>query len=238
MTGVILAGGLGTRLRATLPGTAKSVANVGGKPFLSFPLRQLADAGISHVVLCTGYLADQVRQTFGDEFNGIPISYSEETTPLGTGGAIRQAFENLDAPAPWIVLNGDSYLDVRLSSMAAHHNRSGVAATLAVTRVEDGSRFGEVEWDSSDRVTAFREKTGSPGPKWINAGIYILEREFLRALPGETPLSLEKDIFPAWTRRMKVFRSEGRFIDIGTPDSYAIAQSFFPEAPIDGRNFH
>jgi NDP-sugar pyrophosphorylase family protein len=227
MTGAVLAGGLGTRLRTVLPGTAKPMAPVEGRPFLSFLIEQLNCAEVSPIILCTGHLSDQVRAIRSPAADEV-ILYSEEDHPLGTAGALRLAWRNHPDTAPWLVMNGDSYLDIDLKAMIDSHRRSGCAATIAAVRVEDGRRYGSMEWREDQRVTVFREKTASPGPRWINGGVYILEREFLDALPDRAPVSLETEAFPRWIGEgIHAFASEARFIDIGTPESYALAQSFF-----------
>jgi NDP-sugar pyrophosphorylase family protein len=112
--------------------------------------------------------------------------------------------------------------------MMESHRKSGLAATIGAVRVEDGRCFGTLEWDGDHRITAFREKSDAPGARWINGGVYIFEDEFLRALPDRTPLSLETEAFPAWIAQgIHAFASQARFIDIGTPESYSLAQRFF-----------
>ena len=231
MTGVILAGGLGTRLRSVLPDTAKPMAPVEGRPFLVFLLEQLVRAGVSPLLLCTGHRASQIRAEMGVEYSGVPILYSEESSPLGTAGALELAWRNHPATAPWLVMNGDSYLDIDLAALMDSHSRTGLAATIAAVRVEDARRYGGIEWDPDRRIVAFREKSDAPGARWINGGIYVFESEFLNALPDRVPLSLEIDVFPDWiSRGIHVFPSEARFIDIGTPQSYELAQRFFSNA--------
>lgn len=228
MTGVVLAGGLGTRLRKVLPNTAKPLAPVEGRPFISFLLGQLTRAGVSPLVLCTGHLARQVRNEIGTEYRSTPIVYSEEKEPLGTAGALHLAWRHYPDTAPWLVMNGDSYLDIDLPAMIESHRASGLSATMAAVRVDDGRRYGKLEWSDQRRVTAFHEKSGASGPQWINGGIYLFERDFLAAIPERTPLSLETEVFPAWIARgIHVFASNARFIDIGTPESYTEAQNFF-----------
>lgn len=230
LTGAVLAGGLGTRLRTVLPDTAKPVALVQGRPFLLFLLEQLRRARVLRIILCTGHGADQVRSEIGDAYKGIPLVYSREEIPLGTGGALRLAWRNYPDTAPWLVMNGDSYLDIDLCAMADSHQSAGLRATIAAVRVEDGRRFGSVDWDAGHRITAFREKSEAPGPRWINGGVYLFEREFLEKLPGRAPLSLENDVFPAaLAGGIHAFPSEARFIDIGTPESYRLAQAFFSD---------
>lgn len=226
MTGVVLAGGLGTRLRTVLPDTAKPLAPVEGRPFLFYLFEQLARAGVSPFILCTGHLAEQLRAVAEDVSTNI--LFSEEDCPLGTGGALRLAWKNYTETAPWLVMNGDSYLDIDLNAMMESHRKSGLAATIAAVRVEDGRRYGGLEWSGDHRITAFREKSSAPGERWINGGVYIFERDFLEAMPDRAPLSLETEVFPGWIANgIHAFESAARFIDIGTPESYALAQKFF-----------
>jgi D-glycero-alpha-D-manno-heptose 1-phosphate guanylyltransferase len=234
--GAILAGGLGTRLRPAVADSAKVVAPVAGRPFLQFLLEQLRTAGVREVVLCTGYQAQQVERQIGLQFKDLQILYSTENDPLGTGGALRQAWQRVRdrAGAGWLVMNGDSYCDIDLARFWREHERADLPATLAAVEVPDGARYGTVRWDSSGRVTEFEEKQAG-GARWINAGIYGFGSEFLDALAGgswSSPLSLERDVLPQWIPRgIHVFAQPARFIDIGTPDSYRAAQAFFGEAP-------
>jgi NDP-sugar pyrophosphorylase family protein len=226
MTGVVLAGGLGTRLQAVLPDTAKPLAPVKGRPFLFYLFEQLTRAGVSPVILCTGHLADQLRAV--GQTVSTAILYSEENRQLGTAGALRLAWRNYPDTDPWLVMNGDSYLDIDLNAMIDSHERSGCKAAIAAVRVPDGRRYGGLEWTVDHRITAFHEKSGAPGPRWINGGVYIFKREFLNALPERVPLSLETEVFPGWIAEgIHAFESPARFIDIGTPESYALAQHFF-----------
>jgi NDP-sugar pyrophosphorylase family protein len=220
---VILAGGFGTRLQTAVPNRQKVVAPVGGRPFLYRVLDQLADAGVRKVVLCTGFRAVQVAEAFGELYRGMRLYYSAEATPLGTAGALRQALPMLDTD-PVLVLNGDSYCAADLPvMMVAHHG----SATIVVREVDDAAQSGRVDFDATGAVTNFVEK-GASGRGWINAGIYCLGREILESIPGDRAVSLEREIFPVWAGRgLQVFRTEEKFIDIGTPDAYVAAQRFF-----------
>jgi D-glycero-alpha-D-manno-heptose 1-phosphate guanylyltransferase len=229
-TSVILAGGLGTRLRDVVPNSPKSVAPVAGRPFLIHLLRQLEQAGARRIVLCTGYRSAQVDQEIGSRFEDSEIVYSIEEQPLGTGGALHLAWQRYgssDADG-WLVANGDSYCDLDLNEFWRAHRRAGLAATLAAVEVPDGSRYGSLVWDESNRLTRFGEKEDGGDARWINAGIYGLAPEFLNGLSAVTPLSLEREAFPGWLETgIHVFAQRARFIDIGTPDSFRAAQEFF-----------
>ena len=239
---LVLAGGIGSRLKTILPSLPKCLAPVLGRPFLAYQLEWLESAGFSRICLCTGYLADQVFDAFGDRFCGINIEYSPEPEPLGTGGAVRLALERYPAAEDFLVLNGDSFLEFDLEHLREAFARSGRAATMALAKVSDTSRFGRVEvaQDSSESsrdsmpVQRFLEK-GLGGPGLINAGIYCLSREDVGSIPLGMAYSLEKDLFPSLVQRGRLLgvAGGGRFIDIGTPDSYSGVDSFF----LDGGRF-
>jgi NDP-sugar pyrophosphorylase family protein len=229
-TGVILAGGLGTRLRPVLAEGAKSAALVGGRPFIHRLLDQLAGGGVDRIVLCTGYRAGDVEAAAGREHRGVPVMYSGEEQPLGTGGALRQAQARFGDGGAWMVMNGDSYCGIALEELAAEHLAAGLEATLALVAVEDVGRYGSVEITPDGRVRRFLEKRCDAGPGWVNAGVYVLSPRLLAELPAATPLSLETRVFPEWIPRgIHAFARRARFIDIGTPESYALAQQFFTE---------
>jgi NDP-sugar pyrophosphorylase family protein len=226
-TAAILAGGLGTRLKPVVKDRPKVLANVGGRPFLFFLLDQLSAAGIRHAVLCTGYQAKRVEEVIGDRFSDMEIEYSPESEPLGTAGAMRLARSRFRSD-PVLVLNGDSYCSADLGTFAVWHGERRSPASLLLTEVSDTRRFGRVQVDEDGRILLFEEKEGAWGPGWINAGIYLLGAEFLGEIPGSGPVSLEKQIFPAWVSRgLRGFRGSYSFIDIGTEKSYLEADRFF-----------
>jgi NDP-sugar pyrophosphorylase family protein len=221
----VLAGGLGSRLRSVVADRQKVVAPIGGRPFLYRILDQLADAGLRRVVLCAGYKAEEVAATIGANYRGMSIRYSTEPRSLGTAGALRHALPLLDSD-PVLALNGDSYCEVDLAAFRAAHDRH--SATLVATKVADTSRFGQVTFDERGKITGFVEKGGTTGPGWVNAGIYLLGRAVLESIPAGRAVSIERETFPAWVGRgLYAFCAHGKFVDIGTPDSYAGAQSFF-----------
>jgi D-glycero-alpha-D-manno-heptose 1-phosphate guanylyltransferase len=223
---IMLVGGLGTRLRAVVPSTPKVLASIGEKSFLELLVRQLRSQGIRHLVMCTGYLADQIESKFGDgRIWDVSIEYSKEEMPLGTAGAVRLAQCYLRDAPEFLVLNGDSFLEVDFQSlMAFHRGHDNAIATMAVLRVKNASRYGTVNLDAGGRVTSFAEKTGSESPGLVNGGVYIFDHSVLQYIP-EGPASLERDVFPKLVDR-GVYAQEqhGVFIDIGTPADYARAQ--------------
>jgi NDP-sugar pyrophosphorylase family protein len=226
-TAVVLAGGLGTRLHSVVSDCPKGLAQVGGRPFLTFLLDQLDAAGVRRAVLCTGYLGEQVKETFGDKYRGLHLLYSQEHSPLGTGGALRLAVPVL-ASDPVLVLNGDSYCEADLAALPDWRREHRAKATLLLTHVPDTQRYGRVTIDEQGAVLAFEEKGTVVGPGWINAGIYVLSHRLLLTIPGTGTVSLEREVFPAWIGHgLFGCPGDGRFLDIGTPESYGAAEEFF-----------
>lgn len=234
---LILAGGLGTRLRSAVPDMPKVLAPVAGRPFLLHLLEQLADASLRNIILLTGYRGNEVEQTIGNRCGPLRIRYSQEKSPLGTGGALRQALDLISphggtASSTILLMNGDSHCGLDIDYLWRQHRRTRAELTMALAQVDDASRFGLVQMDGDDRVTGFIEKRATAGPGWINAGVYLLDREWIAEIPAGQPSSLERDWLPRWIERGRMFghRSAGSFVDIGTPESYADAERFFETA--------
>lgn len=223
---VVLAGGLGTRLRSVVPSKPKVLASIGERSFLELLVRQLRSQGIQRLVMCTGYMADQIESEFGDGSQwGISIEYSREEKPLGTAGAVKLAQSHLSDCPEFFVLNGDSFLEIDFRNFLAFHRKNaGAIASMGVLRVENASRYGTVQVDSNSRVSGFAEKTGSELPGLVNGGVYVFNQAVLQRMP-EGPASLEKDVFPRLLDE-GVYAQEqhGMFIDIGTPADYERAQ--------------
>jgi len=223
----ILAGGLGTRLRSVVHDRPKVMAMVAGRPFITYLLDELAEASITRVVLCTGYLANILSDELGVEYRGMELLYSEEPSPLGTGGALRHASE-LFSGDTLLVLNGDSYCQCRLDKFMAGFALNGAPAGMVLAQVDDVSRFGAVLIRGDSRIGSFVEKGGQSGPGWINAGIYLLPLQRIRHMTPGRQISLEREIFPALIAEgLYGYQTDGPFIDIGIPAEYQRAQSFF-----------
>ncbi len=230
-TAVILAGGLGTRLRDAVADRPKVLAEINGRPFLAYLLDHLADAGIRRVVICTGYMADSVQHAFGNSFREMELRYSREEQPLGTGGALRLALPLITSD-PALVMNGDSSCDVDLALFAKHHTESGASVSLVLTQVEDVSRYGVVDTDTNGAVTSFIEKGARQGAGLINAGIYLMARNIIHSIPEGNNVSLEREIFPLQIGHgLSGFFQPSRFIDIGIPSDYHAASAFLVVDP-------
>ncbi len=223
VTAAILAGGLGTRLRAVVADRPKVLANVNGRPMLAHLLDQLARSGIKQVVLCTGHMGDRVRAVLGDSYAGLRLSYSQESCALGTAGALRLALPLFESESV-LVMNGDSLCTVDLSDLWLRHQAMRVAGTIVLTESPDTSRYGSVRVDREGLIVSFDEKQGREAAGWINAGVYLLNRGLIGTIPVGGQCSLERHMFPAWiAQRLYGYKFTGQFLDIGTPESFALA---------------
>lgn len=221
----VLCGGLGTRLRPVLSDRPKSMALVAGVPFLQLLLEGLRAQGIADVVLGTGYMAEQIEDFFreGEAF-GLRVRYSREREPLGTGGALKLAEPLLSDPV--VVLNGDSYVDWSFAASSHLLIRRNAAMVIVLQSMPDVSRYGSVTIAADGRVTEFVEKGARTGPGLINAGVYLLRKEIVRALPGNEAVSLERDVFPGLLGgEVYGLVSDGLFVDIGIPSDLQSAQT-------------
>lgn len=226
MEAVILAGGLGTRLRAVVPDLPKPLAPVAGRPFLSILLDQLDKQGFRRVILSVGYRHELIRQAFGYRYRNIELAYAIEDEPLGTGGAIRLAARQCNSAAMF-VLNGDSYVDVDYAAMHAAYQARHAQMAICATAVANAGRYGRMVIDN-ERVVGFSEK-GIEGPGMINAGVYLLAPALV--LDPELPevFSFERDFLEQRLDQLKplAFSATGNFIDIGIPEDYERAQRLF-----------
>jgi len=228
-TAAILAGGLGTRLRPAVADRPKVMASVAGRPFVTYLLDQLIEAGIRRVVLCTGYLAESIRYELGTLYRGLEIVYSVEDVPLGTGGALRQALNYMEGET-LLVLNGDSYCQCSMSEFVSAQAASFASAGMVLAHVDDTSRFGGVQVNDASLVESFVEKNTQAGSGWINAGIYLLPASCVCDIPPGQAVSLEQEVIPRLLRSgIYGYRCSGLFIDIGIPEEYQRAQSVFSE---------
>jgi D-glycero-alpha-D-manno-heptose 1-phosphate guanylyltransferase len=225
-TAVLLVGGMGTRLQSVLPSTPKPLARVGDAPFLELLILQLRSQGIRRLVMCTGHLASQIESEFGDGAElGVAIEYSRESRPLGTAGAVKLAQPYLQTTSEFVVMNGDSFLELEFSDLFRFHQQSRGLITMAVRRVPDASRYGTVEMDNDHRVVGFSEKKMVHAPGVVNGGVYVFSRAVLEHFPSG-PASFEKDVLPHLPAgEVYAMEQHGIFIDIGTPDDYARAQA-------------
>ncbi len=223
---VLLVGGMGTRLQSVLPSTPKPLARIGDASFLQLLVLHLRSHGIRRMVMCTGHLADQVEGEFGDGHKwGVAIDYSTELSPLGTAGAVKFAERYLLRDPDFLVMNGDSFLQLDVPRFIRFHREHGGLISMAVRGVPDAARYGTVQLGTQNRIVGFEEKTGVHAPGIVNGGVYIFNRAIFEVIPNG-PASLESDVFPRLlSKGVYALEQHGMFIDIGTPEDYARAQA-------------
>lgn len=225
---LILVGGKGTRLQSVITDRPKPMAEVAGRPFVEWLILRLKSQGIQRILLCTSYLSEVIEMYFGDGRQWeLAIDYSREPGLLGTAGAVRHAVSKIQSER-FLVLNGDSYCNMDLDRLAKMHATGGASATLWLAKVSDSSRYGAVEIGMDGAVQSFCEKQTAKSPGLINAGIYLLERTVVEAIPTGGVFALERDVFPPLIGHgLYAVAGDEIFLDIGTPASYAAAEQFF-----------
>ena len=228
MEAIILAGGFGTRLQEVVSDVPKSMALINQRPFLEYLFDDLITQGVEKVVLAVGYKHEIISGHFGERYKSLPIQYTVETEPLGTGGGIRLALWKISGLRA-LVMNGDSLFRLDYRAMMEFHLRKKADATIALRKLKDTGRYGRVSVNRIRRVTGFEEKGLSAGPGYINGGVYIIEKYFLMEPEFRGRFSMEKDCFEKYFTNSKLFGfpAEGYFLDIGIPDDYLKAQHEF-----------
>ena len=225
MKAVILVGGFGTRLRPLTLSVPKQMLPMGGVTMLQRVIEHLVGTGVDEVILSLGYQPEIFRREYPDSrVAGIPVTCAIEPEPLDTGGAIAFAAREAGIDGTFLALNGDVLTDLDVRELWAFHRRCGGLGTIALTRVEDPSRYGVVPLDADGRVEAFIEKpeAGTAPTHWINAGTYVLEPEVFDLVPVGARCSIEREVFPALVERAQLFglESSSYWIDAGTPEAY------------------
>lgn len=221
MQAVLLAGGLGTRLQSVVSDRPKPMALVNDKPFMEYLIEQLKKNGITDFVMAVGYKGSIVEDYFGDGTGfDVHITYSYEDEPLGTGGAIKNATDNILDNA-FLVLNADTYYNIEYASLINQFVSSDSDMTIVLRKVSDISRYGMVVIED-DKVVGFNEKSLEHTEGIINGGVYLLNKRVLDAIP-EGKCSLENDVIPKLIEneyRLNGYINTGYFIDIGIPEDY------------------
>lgn len=228
MRAVVLVGGEGTRLRPLTLTTPKQMLPVGGRPMIERVLEGLAAHGIDEVVLSLGYRPDAFIEAYPDgECGGVRLQYAVEPEPLDTAGAISFAARHAGLRETFVVVNGDVLTDLDVSELISYHSDRNAEATIALTPVDDPSRFGVVPTDPDGRVIAFIEKPRAEDAptNLINAGTYVLEASVLERIPGGRKVSIERETFPAIVAEGRLFAmaSDAEWLDAGTPTTFLAA---------------
>jgi mannose-1-phosphate guanylyltransferase len=221
--GILLVGGLGTRLMPLTKNTPKPMLTVAGLPVTEHQLAMAKKAGITTVVLATSYLSQIFIPYFGDGSKwGMKLLYAVEKEPLGTGGAIRNAAKLLATDESVVVFNGDVLSSHNLALQIQEHEANDADATLHLTAVEDARTYGCVPTDSDGRVTAFLEKMENPVTNTINAGCYVFKSSVIQAIEPDRVVSVEREVFPnlvASHGKIFGFIDDSYWLDIGTPQA-------------------
>ena len=225
---IVLAGGLGTRLKHLLDDLPKPMAPVGDQPFLNYLLLYLKSEGIERVILSVGHRSKKIIEHFGNKFNGLDIVYSIEETPLGTGGAIKKSLE-LCLQDHVFVVNGDTYFDISFDIMRKSFLNKGPSLLMALCNMNSADRYGTVEIDNEGRVIAFKEKAFKK-PALINGGIYLIKTDMMSGIDLPDHFSFEKDIMERYLSALKIMAIpfDNYFIDIGVPEDFYKAQLELP----------
>jgi mannose-1-phosphate guanylyltransferase len=237
---LILAGGFGTRLRPLSCTRPKLLFPIGNVPLLDLTLRRLAKSGVEEVILAVNFMADQLKQAFGQERCGVKLHYSEDKVQdskssgspkaLGTGGPIKQAEKLLVEEDVFLVLNGDILVDFDYSDILKAHSSHNGVATLALHEVDDPSRYGVAKLTTGNRIEEFFEKPSEKAPSnLVNAGIYVFEPKIFRYIPFGERCSIEREVFPKLAKEGSLFGYVvgGLWIDVGKPMDYIRANALW-----------
>lgn len=226
MKAIVLAGGFGTRLQERVPDVPKPMAPVAERPFLEYVLDHLIGGGIHEIILSVGYRADLIMDHFGHTYRNAVVSYSVETEPLGTGGAIVHALRQ-ESDDPVLVLNGDTFLNVDYRELIRWYEQAPAQIALVLKEVSDVARYGSV-LTTGERISGFVEK-GKAEAGLINAGVYIVRPGVFGTLSLSSKFSFETDLLQRYCGAisLRAFLTDAYFIDIGVPDDYDRAQYDF-----------
>jgi D-glycero-alpha-D-manno-heptose-7-phosphate kinase len=228
MKALILAGGFGTRLKEVISDRPKVMAPINGKPFLEYIIQLLRRNGFKEIVISTGYLGDYIKSYFGDGTNfGVKIEYAVEDFPLGTGGALKNAQGYFKEP--FLMVNGDTYLEVDLNRLVSFHDKKKSLATIALAKVNNAGESGLVSLQKSGKIKSFTEKPKSGRGGLVNAGYYFFSPKIFKYISPKKRLSLEKIIFPKLVSGGLIhgFPMDASFLDIGKPETYEKAKTYF-----------
>lgn len=227
-TAVILAGGLGTRLREVVAEVPKPMAPINGHPFLEYQMQFWLKQGIRHFILSVGYKHEIISSYFGSEYRGVTIDYVIEDVPMGTGGGLLLSLKYLSNTNPFLLLNGDSFFDVSISDLLKHHLANRAAVTFSLFRTREKGRYMGIQL-SDDGLILSLSGVKNQSDVLANGGVYIVDPKAFDGYQANAkqPLSLESDIFPKLLKSeagMWGHQSSGLFIDIGVPEDYFLAQ--------------
>ena len=227
---IVLAGGMGTRLKSVIDDIPKPMAPIGNIPFLTYLLRSMNAPFINKIIFSTGYRSEVIEQYFKEEFDGLHLEYAREEEPLGTGGAIKMALSHTETETV-MVLNGDTMFNINYEALLSFHRNRGADISIAMRKVENESRYGAMYIDEDGRVTEFAEKAYIDSG-YINGGIYLINKDLFTTLTLPEKFSLEHDLFAKHLVDLEIYGlpfDSSYFIDIGIPEDYERACKELPE---------
>lgn len=229
-TAIILAGGMGTRLRSAVPDLPKPMAPISGRPFLEHQMDYWIGQGVNRFVLSVGYKKELIMDHFGESYQGIPLNYAIEVEPLGTGGGLLLAAQELREP--FLVLNGDTFFEVELAKLMDFHTGHQSEWSFALFRTNEVGRYMGMDVKPDGEIVSLKSGTGQPG-RLANGGVYLLNPAVLaKTKYGQgQKVSLEDDLLPDFVAQGgKLYGIEcpGSFIDIGVPEDYFRAADVLP----------
>ena len=230
-TAIVLAGGLGTRLKGVLKGLPKPMAPIRDRPFLEYQMDFWIDQGISRFILSVGHLNQKISSHFGDSYRSVQINYVQENTPLGTGGGLLMAAKNL--AEPFLLLNGDTFFEVDLNDLCLFHNEHNAEWTMSLFRSKDLDRYMGVDLEDNGEIFSL-QSGGNELTLLANGGVYLVNPSALKRLNYKpyTKSSLENDLLPKFISLgggLYGLESSGKFIDIGVPEDYYRAQKILKD---------
>ena len=223
---LILTGGQGKRLRKVVSDKPKTMAEIDGHPFLDILIDYASGYGFKRFILCTGYMSDVITNHYSNKKTVQEILFSHKDKPLGTAGAVKNA-EGLIQSNPFMVINGDSFCAVNLAAFLEFHFKKAASLSMVVSEVKDAKDYGTVAMDDSHRILEFQEKEKKADNKkgFVNAGIYLFNKNILALIPPDTKYSLEYDFFPKLVgQKFYGYITNENFADIGTPERYREAR--------------
>ena len=220
MKAIILAGGFGKRLGDLTTHTPKPMLEISYKPFICYLFDMLSFFKIDEVILCIHYQRHKFKKYFSTYYNKLKITFSEENKPLGTGGAIKNALKFVENDEPFLILNGDSFLDIDLRVLKNFHVSNNLDLTITIKRMNNCKRYGQIILNNK-KISKFLYP-GNNAPGYINSGVYITHRQIFNSTTLKSTFSFEKDFLKKSINNVKsmCFKSDDYFVDIGIIEDY------------------
>jgi|SRR3989338_2335079 len=223
---IILCGGLGKRLRKVINDRPKPMAAINKRPFLDILIAYLRNFGFRYFILSIGYKAENIKEYYNKK-KTLNIRFSEEKTPLGTGGAFKMAQAFIRSNS-FLVMNGDSFCNVNLNKFLKFHIQKNALASIVLVKDRQNKDCGRVKVLSSNQIAFFKEKTESTNDSLVNVGIYMFKKDIFSLMPKDKKFSLEYDFFPKITKeRFLGYLTNSILLDIGTPEGLKRANLYF-----------